>query len=153
MKLITASLLLLFALDTTACELVGGSCTDIGCVNSLSLTVTHGDGAWAAGSYAITVDVAGTPVTFQCAVAGGESRCDPPASAPPGLSVEPVLASGAVEAFAVKVESAPRRVQLEVAPDGAAALTKTVSPTYTHSRPNGPDCGPVCSAGSEAVEL
>lgn len=156
MKLPICSLLLVAALGgTTACDSLGGSCTLIGCIDSFSIELTRATGPFAPGSYDITVDASGSPVTFACTV--GEqlqlSRCERPENAPPELSVQPVLGASAVESFFVQVQGTPTEVVLEIDIDGVPALERTFSPSYVTSRPNGPDCGPVCRSADEAIEL
>ncbi|MFO0749355.1 MAG: hypothetical protein U1F43_27365 [Myxococcota bacterium] len=156
MKLAIPLLLVTFAIPAAGCEgLFGGSCTAADCIDSLSVTLTDPDGAWPIGSYAITVDVTGSPVTFACSVAEpiNESGCDRPADAPATLSVEPAFQDGKVVSFVVQSEAAPTKVPLEVARDGTPVLARTLSPHYSHGFPNGTNCPPGCRIGDGEVEL
>lgn len=135
------------------------ACTEIGCMNGLSVALDKAT-PWAAGDYTFVVDVEGTRVTCEGALplkpcdAGPSLRCDPPERVTigeSGCALGPET-HGFSELQFVGGEP-PRAVELTITRDGEALHTAKLSPTYTTSRPNGPECPPVCTQAREAVKI
>ncbi len=171
----TGALLLTVALaygalgcDGNAIGLPGGGetvCTDVGCEDQFSASVTMDAALVPAGTHTVNVvaDGAAMSCTFQFPPAdstgGGAAQCSS------GLTVfvEPSLvcttmqsAMGAWEACqpidgrfgeSIWVSGTPSVVQVQQLVGGTVILDQTVSPTYQTYEPNGPRCGPICHQG------
>jgi len=159
-----------------ACSLVEHTCTEIGCVDGLSLALRTADGTWFNGSYALTFDVDGKLHTCEMILprdrpATGsltELSCDPALGwrkptleevttcqqqTNPGSvsqSCEPIPGHLSLHVF---VPDAPQRVKVGVSRDGVTLLEQTVTPNYVESRPNGEDCEPLCRSATATVML
>ena len=126
-------------------------CTEIGCTNGLMLTVDPSY-KWKWGIYEIQFIFDGRSVTckgalplkkcekgpsFKCSsdkIVIGESGCALPESEH-GISM-------------IQINDDPRRVIIRVERGGKGIITRTLSPEYHESQPNGPGCGPVCNSAS-----
>ena len=127
------------------------ACTEIGCSNGLMLNVDP-DYQWKWGFYEFSFLMDGRSVSckgqlplkkcedgpsFRCSsdiVQIGESGCALPESAH-GISM-------------IQINDNPRRILVRVKRGGENVITRTLTPDYKESQPNGPDCGPVCTAAS-----
>ena len=134
-------------------------CTEIGCNDGLTVTFAPNSG-WAPGSYRFVIDIDGQVTTcegslplkdcdagpsLQCSPATervriGESGC----ALPPEQQGFSELQIGVPPAASVKIT---------VSRDGAELVQKTLAPQYKTSRPNGPDCEPVCQSASESLMI
>ncbi len=154
-QLALASLTTLFV---AACSqtMADPACTDIGCQNGLRLTWPQGP--WKPGAYSVEVTLDGTKVTcegqlplaacdsgptFHCSSGAslrlGESGCAlPPAQH--GLA-------------GIDIDTAPAQVRIVVRRDGVEVSAQELAPKYTDSRPNGPQCEPVCHQASAELPL
>ena len=105
--------------------LVGGACTTIGCLDGV-------DVRWSSASPTDrgTITADGVVMPFDCA-----------ASSSRGVSC-----TGA----GVRVQGRPARLQVEVI-TATGTRTGSFTPQYVQSRPNGPDCDPVCSNATVTV--
>jgi len=136
----------------------GGSiCTTIGCTDELTATLHDATGGLPAGKQVLTVTANGTTLTcsFTLPRAGGAGA----ETCPKGLTVTIVQAqscettgAGATctpiaDQFQEKVTlvGSPTTVMVSQTVDGKSYLAETATPTYTTTRPNGPNCAPVCS--------
>ena len=97
------------------------SCTDIGCVNGVNLTLT---GPWPDGPVRVRVNAAGRSVSAGVR----EVVCEDVAACASGLRFTGLTAD--------------RLVVTVTTPRGR--LERVVVPRYTHDRPNGPRCEPEC---------
>lgn len=135
----------------------GVGCTAIGCSNGLRVSLEKAT-PWAPGKYAFAFDLDGTAVnctgelplksceagpSLTCDVAGkvqiGESGC---AMAPETHGFSDI-----------QMDSSPRAVSVKISKDDQPLHEAKLAPTYAESRPNGPDCEPVCNGASERVAL
>ena len=135
----------------TQSALAQKACTEIGCVNSLTL---KGDETrdWKNGNY--NFDFVLDNRRVRC---WGELPLKPCEEGPslscnkPGVSI---VESGCAlpkdqHAFGdIHIDGEPRRVMVRITHNNKTILTRSVSPQYQKSRPNGTGCGPVCSSAS-----
>lgn len=143
-------------------------CTDVGCQDQFSATVTMGATLIPAGTH--TVDVVADGAAMSCtfsfppdaSTGGAAAQCSS------GLTVlvQPAtVCTTTRSATAVSqqcqpidgkftesiwVPGTPKVVQVQQLVGGTVILDQTVSPTYQTNQPNGPGCGPIChQAGAE----
>lgn len=113
------------ALAASGCLLETQSCTLLGCDDGVQITWS---GAAASDRGVVTLDGVARP--FDCAAA----NTLPVQCTPTGL----------------RVTGRPVTVQIEVT-TAAGVRRATLTPAYTATRPNGPDCEPVCYQATVAV--
>lgn len=129
MRTIAFLLPALAALALAGCAPREVQCTLIGCVDGLSVSFTGAQPASytlearAAGHEPVIVDCSSDQATFQCR--------------PDGTFL---------------ADFTPEEVTLHITWDGGE-VERTVRPVYTESRPNGPDCPPVCRSGQVTIDL
>jgi hypothetical protein len=129
MRMVAFFLLTLATLALAGCTAQERMCTLIGCVDGLTV---HFTGAQPA-SYTLEARAAGhEPVTVSCSSDQATTQC---------RLDETFLA-----------DFTPEEVTLHITWDGGE-VERTVRPVYTESRPNGPDCPPVCRQGQVAIDL
>ena len=120
-------------------------CTEIGCVNGFTVDFTSP--SWKAGVYEVTIDKDGTKVTCTTTLPFTSQNPDHACTAPDvmlGISGS-ALPSDQHALTGVIFTGTPKAVKLSLARDGKVLATGEYYPTYTTSRPNGPDCEPVCT--------
>jgi hypothetical protein len=147
------------------------ACTLVGCADMLVVTLHDANGALPSGTQTITVTAGGatTTCTFTFLPATATGSGSP--SCPVGLGVQISQATHCVSSGTpgymtqtctpvpgkfnevVAIGSTPAMAHLTVAVDGTTYLDETLIPAYTTSRPNGPDCDPVCTQGSAELVL
>lgn len=127
-----------------------GACTEIGCIDGLS--VTFQPALMGKGTYTFDVTIDGTAYACDATIPleGSSTVCgtggvvsiylsgtelDPSKQSFPGLHVE----------------GAPKSVQIQVHRDKALVADADLSPKYQVTQPNGPDCPPTCN--SAAVDV
>ena len=128
----------------------GGACTEMGCIDGLS--VTFEPALAGKGTYTFDVTVDGTAYSCDATIPleGSSTVCgtggvvsiylsgtelDPSEQSLPGLHVE----------------GTPKSVQIQVHRDKALVADADLSPKYQVTQPNGPDCPPTCN--SAAVDV
>jgi hypothetical protein len=147
------------------CESLGTSCTEIGCGDGLSITLHPTDEAWDAGSYRFEFTVAGE--THVCTLeipqdlpANPSSLvavpCEPPLDVglvPQTVCTEQRSRDAVSETCApvsdhwilqTSLSGTPDSLRVRVSRDSATILDASRTPKYQVTRPNGPDCEPVC---------
>lgn len=127
------------------------ACTQIGCVDGLHFTVDPAH-EWKSGQYEIQLAL--DLKTVKCR---GELPLHPCANGPTfwcdDRSVT-VIESGCAlpdDSHAIggiMVRDDPRKVIVRLTRNDRPMVTRTLSPKYSISRPNGPGCGPVCRGAS-----
>lgn len=135
----------------------GKACTMIGCLDGVRVELAHA-GAWAPGTYTFAVDLDGAVVT--CTGALPLPACDAgPAITCDGEGVQVMESGCALEPAA---QSFPeimiprgdlRELGLTVTLGGAPLVTTRMKPAYVESRPNGPECEPLCRSAGLRVDL
>jgi len=142
-------------------------CTEIGCVNQLSVTVTRADGSFPSGVH--QVDVTADGVTRSCTFTFAGSVVS--TACPSGLFLSVNQATTCTEmrtptAVSLRCDPIPRQfvevlsmsgmprdVRVVQSMDGVALLDQSIAPTYKQSRPNGPGCEPLCEQASATLTL
>lgn len=124
---------MLLLLSLAACDLGGTSCTEIGCINQLTLHVTYEDGSPATDANG-TVTVGGTTVTFDCAAPDTGVSC-----------------SNGDVTFSFSGDGGD--IDYEVHTQGFVAADQAAPVDWSTSTPNGADCPPTCYFGELDVVL
>lgn len=151
-------------LNGAACNLGSHSCTEIGCAGGVFVRVTPQGGIWQPGTYALELSLdddrseceisipddlpargavtsvpcgEGIDVMLQQLAECTETRSGDSVS----QSCEPIPGQYELRFFAFQE---PDRLRLTLNRDGAELLSEDRRLTYAESRPNGPDCEPVC---------
>jgi hypothetical protein len=153
--LLLPTLLLLFPVfgcDVLGEDPGGKSCTLIGCQSGLQVQLQHG--TWPAGSYSLNVILDdATPVvcivTLPFASVSTGATCS--AATVQVQTSGQALGADQHAVTGLWVQTTPAKVQLVLRRDGAVMLDQTLQPTYTTSRPNGPDCEPLCTQANAVV--
>jgi|SRR4029079_1084859 len=144
------------------------ACTLIGCADSFTASVQRADGSIPDGAHRIEIVADGKTLhcSFTLPLAGtAQPTCD----AGLGVTVVPgqiciqtgggsgssatcnVLPGKFVET--ITLQGTPGQVHVWQYVDDASILDAAVAPQYEDSRPNGPECGPVCRQASVAWTL
>lgn len=127
------------------------ACTEIGCTNGVTFSVDPAR-AWGRGVYRFSfifdnkiVDCRARLPLKPCAE-GPSVTCD-------GTGVM-ITESGCAlpkesHGFGdIHIDGAPTRVVARVIYNNKLLVTRTIRPAYRESRPNGPQCGPVCRSAA-----
>lgn len=129
MRTVAFLLLTLVALALAGCAPREVQCTLIGCADGLAVDFTGAQPA----SYTLEARAAGhEPVTVDCSGDQAAFQCRPDGTFLPDFT--------------------PEEVTLRITWDGGE-VERTVRPVYTETRPNGPDCPPVCRHGEVTIDL
>lgn len=131
----------------------GHECTAIGCADGFFVTITSAS-AWPAGAYVVTVVADGATTT--CAATFPLTASSTPACSGPGVQVGlsgSLLPAAQQSIASVTLMTTPKAVSIDVARDGASIGGRSYTPTYKTSRPNGPDCEPVCTNASDTLAV
>ncbi len=129
------------------------ACTGIGCNIGYQITLTSAS-AWKAGKY--TVEVVSDGVTTTCTAtlpltSASTADCTK-AGVQIGLSGS-MLPPEQQSLSDILLTATPKAVTITLSRDGAQLVTKSFTPTYKTSRPNGPDCEPTCTSASDTLAL
>jgi hypothetical protein len=139
------------------------ACTKIGCSSSLDVTFNPGKVGFAKGTYTIEAEADGKkgqcetklplPACLKEGVkAGLNTRCS--GDLPLTLEQPPCAEKDAPPTLGVlKIGDAPKGVKVKVINNKKPYGEQTISPKYKESRPNGPECDPVCKQGTEEMCL
>ncbi len=130
------------------------ACTEIGCVNGLTLSVDPGR-PWEKGNYDFVFVIDGRAVMCR-----GElplKKCEDGRSFTcnkPGVMISEsgcALPESAHALGDIQISGAPKKVMIRITHDNNPFVTRTISPSYTTSAPNGPECGPICRSASQSL--
>jgi hypothetical protein len=141
------------------------SCTAIGCADAVSIALRGQNGTWRSGSYAIQFDADelsyactltipadfpqpsgnatglacdhGMTADFRAATTCSEQRT----AATVNQTCDVVENQWLIEA---SVPGTPRALHVAVQREGSSLLEHSETVRYSETRPNGPDCEPVC---------
>ena len=120
----------------------------VGCADNFH--VDFDKASWPAGDYTLEVELDGAKTT--CTVTLPFKGCDNLAqcsgdttSVLPGVSGCALAESEHKLSGIILVDKQPAKVKVDVSFGGASIGSAEYTPTYTTSRPNGPDCEPVCT--------
>lgn len=150
------------------------ACTQIGCIDGLFVELKSPNAAWAAGSY--TLDLKLGEQVHACPFVlprdlpqpghVGQVECTP-ATGAAGEPVQAMINQEAVcteqvtenavsstcepvpdrYAIQLSIPGTPSSVTLDLKRDGVSLIARTYEPKYEESRPNGPQCEPLCRQG------
>jgi hypothetical protein len=174
-KTVFACALVLTFTGIQACGRHG--CTDIGCSDQLSGTITTKDGTWSDGSYVITITADET--SYQCSLQLPEDfpengslrtlQCQPELSDWSHLTfrqdtvcTETVTDNASSQScdpipdqytLSFGLEGTPEAVTIQVERDGAVLVEQDFIPSYKENQPNGKGCSPVCRQGAVEVQV
>jgi hypothetical protein len=142
-------------------------CTEIGCVDGFSATVRRADGSFPSGAH--RVEILADGVTHTCTFnfplevlpSGGTAT---PTCSGGGVSVAPAVTCSEIrtDQYAsqkcdpipgqfvetIRLPGTPAQVHVWQYVDDAAILDAAGAPSYAETRPNGPECEPVCRQAS-----
>ena len=158
-----------FALGGTGCSTK--SCTLIGCVDNFTASVKRTDGSFPVGAHRIEITADG--LTQMCTFAFAESSPGIGWVTPacPGFNVTVRNAETCTETHTgnsvsyrcdpiagqfvetIELTGTPAQVHVWQYVDDAAILDAAAAPTYADTRPNGPECEPVCRQASASWTL
>ncbi len=129
------------------------ACTAMGCIDGFYVTVTS-SGAWKAGEYVVTVVADG--VTTKCSMtfpltSSSRSDCSG-AGVQVGLSGS-LLPEAQQSISSIALSSTPASVAIAITRDGVSLASSVFTPSYKTSRPNGPDCEPICTSASDTLTV
>ena len=127
----------------------GKMCTMIGCINGVHLNLAKPT-PWTAGNYTFALELDGAAVTCTGALPlpacdkGNALRCDVEGKVQIGESgcALPPEQHGFSD---IQILGEPARVKLTIKHEDQQLHSGELTPTYVTSRPNGPDCEPVCT--------
>lgn len=129
------------------------TCTDVGCAPSVALEIKTADGTWPDGVYVIELNAGGAP-TRTCSMTLPD---DIPESGAAnfigcGLALSP---DQVPDHYTLRssFDSTSRTLGVRITRDGALLLDDTQTIAYEDTRPNGPDCGPVCKNAAVEFQL
>jgi hypothetical protein len=148
------------------------SCSDVYYVcDETQITLLAPNGAWAAGTYTLTLTVDDSPVECTISVpTAPPSSSVTAAPCPYALSLEPVdscppvlcdggaCGGGSCAPIAgqfqmtVTVDGLPADIGLDLSANGKLLVSETVAPASTTTEPNGPGCG-TCTIASATVSI
>lgn len=129
------------------------ACTEIGCLDGLTLDVAS-DHRWPAGKYSFNFRLDGRAVN--CTGALPLKPCGEPGIVCDGPGVMITESGCALPAAAhgfgpVMLPGGPQKLQVAVSHNGRLLTEKSLTPQYRESRPNGPQCEPLCRQASAAL--
>ena len=113
------------------------------------VNLQHTDGLWPPGLY--RVDVTADGVSGSCEVTLPQPPCRTPSSTCVGQrswslgeAACALPASQQSISWVSFVDTAPAKVEVAVSRDGRQLASRSFTPGYNTSQPNGPDCEPTC---------
>lgn len=129
------------------------ACTEIGCIDGLSLTVPP-DYHWKAGDYVFSFTLDGRVVTCmgalplkECGEASVSCDGDDVTITESGCALPPE-AQGFGD---VHSASSPTKLRVKIVRNGAVIVDKKIVPHYRDTRPNGAQCEPQCRQATAAL--
>jgi len=150
-----------------------GDCHEVGCADGVTVNLRPSQGVLPSGSYAF--DLAAGARTHACSFVVPDDLpelgtltdvdCAPPLAVqigPEAMCSEQRRGNSIDEAcrpvpehfvLQAHVEGTPPTLELRLTRDEAVLLEQVLTPSYETTRPNGPDCGPVCQEATLDVTL
>jgi hypothetical protein len=161
------------AVLASGCEVFTHSCTEIGCLDGVTLELTPGGGTFADGNYTLELIAETTRSACRFAI---------PDSTPSQGTVGTVDCDLGLDAFIqqaaectemrtadavsescrplpgqftlnAQLQATPETLAVRLVRDGVSLVEQTLTPAYETSRPNGPDCDPECRQAQVSLEL
>jgi hypothetical protein len=132
------------------------ACTLIGCGVPFEVTFTTASGAWAAGTYDVSVTADGD--TGTCTVTLPFASCQTSSTVCTGTRKWDATESGCALpadqhsiAGIVFRQATPANVHVVISRGGQPLADGTFTPVYKSSEPNGPGCGDTCYGAPGAM--
>jgi hypothetical protein len=143
----------------------GMACTDVGCEDQFSASVTMDAALVPAGTHTVNVVADGAAMSCMFPFPPADSTGGLAAQCSSGLTVfvQPATVCTTTQSATVAsqqcqpidgkftesiwVSGTPSEVRVQQLVAGTVILDQTVSPTYQTNEPNGPGCEPVCHQG------
>lgn len=174
---VTLGLTVAMLASVMACEdVLGHGCTEIGCSDNAHIEAAFSDHAWPAGAYRLELQV--NELTRVCTFnfpalhpTQGEIvrvLCEPAdpqfsVSMEQGFICHETRTADAVSqscdridgqySLQIEIIGTPRSVQLRLERDAVLVSQHDLTLSYVASRPNGPDCEPLCRQSSFKLQL
>lgn len=135
------------------------SCTEIGCVNGVTLDLTPA-GGWKPGTYRFEIDIDGAVTTCEGSLPLAPCTSGPQVTCTPGGNRVRITESGCAlpagqhqfSQIHLSDESA-KSVAVKVSRNGTELVQKTFAPKYLTSQPNGPGCPGICTEYANVLEI
>jgi hypothetical protein len=136
-----------------SCEDEASSCTQIGCTDGFTASITKTSGTWDAGAYEFEIEVDGTSyfcsvdLPFESETTTADCDSDLVWLGTSGSALDEseheIVSVGTTEVAAI--------VFVTVRLDGTALTYMTWEPEYDRQAPNGEDCGPICYTAEDVL--
>lgn len=127
------------------------ACTEIGCLNGLTLTVDPAR-KWERGQYDLFFMIDGRQITCRGELPLHDCEHSPTFTCNrPGVTITEsgcALPQSQQSVGDIHIEGDPRKILVRITRNYKPLLTRTIAAQYNESRPNGPGCGPVCKSAS-----
>lgn len=140
--IILTSLLLALPAIAASCDGVGTACTEIGCDDGITLTVSPASGL-IAGVYSVSVSGTGESTSCSLTVDNAaqvtDTTCD--------------LIDNTAGSFTVVLHSSPETLTITIDRDGTELGKEDITPSYTTVQPNGPECEPTCHQADVSMQV
>ncbi len=144
--------LITLALVSSGCG-IGLACTEIGCDPNTSVTIRPASGEFEPGVYTVLIetDTTSSSCTFQIVdvCSEEESRC----LSESDCTMVFVADEAGTESGNLFVDGAPAEFTVTATLAEAEVGKRTFTPDYQETRPNGPDCDPVCLQPTQPLVL
>ena len=128
-------------------------CTLIGCQDGLAVAFSRP--LRETGSYTVTLNLDGQPVTCQSALPFASCSAGGGCSSPNVLLEQSgcALPANAHEIIGLRVMSSAKAVSIRIERDGGEVASNDFTPSYIRSQPNGEGCGPICEQASATLDV
>ena len=128
-------------------------CTEIGCVNGLTLSFSRP--LREPGRYELTLELDGKPSTCQATLPFSGCNSGGGCSAPDVLLQQSgcALPPSEHELLGLQITTSPATLRVRILRDGSEVSNAELAPTYTRSQPNGAGCPPVCEQASATLDI
>ena len=123
---------------------VVGSCTEIGCLDNLTVRLTQISGTLADGTYSVAMRDNSNSAVETCDFTMADGQ----------ISGDTTCPTWSDDAVSVSFSSVlPTTATLTVTRNANEVATQDITINYTESRPNGESCGPMCFAATVDFEV
>jgi hypothetical protein len=149
--------IVLVPLVLAGCLVSQHECTEVGCVDGLWIDLRSSSGAWQPGTYHVGITADGESITCSATIplpkeTGGPNTTCSSRAVWLGLSGSALPAS-AQSISDLVFTSFPASVSIVITRDAKPFASTTITPTYTTSRPNGPECEPTCRGAHATMDV
>jgi hypothetical protein len=117
-------------------------CTEEGCADSFTLTISAAQGMFPVGNYEVSVDA--SPICTFRTSSQGVAETDCPV---------PFAVGGQANAVPITLHPNSDTLDVVITLDGVSVVSETVQASYDDFYPNGEDCAPRCRNGTASVSV